>query len=497
MTNSLQADKRQTAQNISSAVAIRLIRYPVLIVYALIVPRLLGPETYGNYALIVSILMLAPFLLSFGTDFIFGRFGPEYALKGVQVELDRLFSALLMLRFGVTALIGLLLFGSIKVLDPAREEVVIIALVYFTLIFEQINDLLYAHLYGLNRVGLYFARFLLQTLFRLFFVLLLYPYMGFRGAVLALLVASISVAMFGWTFTRKFSHLRLRRPDLSAFWEPLKFGVTIIVPVILLYLRQQSGPTLLKLFSVSSTEIGYYDLANQLFMVVYGLVETGFAAFIPIVSKYESMGNIELGIRWMLRFLRYCLPALCAFLVGFYVFGNDVIGLLLGEAYLPVYPIALLMIASSLLWILGQAGYVYSVATKNTLPYLFSMSLAVFIFFGITILFVRQLGAVALAVATIAGGFTYAASMLKAFNHLASRVLSIVRSIIIASFAWSPLIFVGSGSPLWVRISLFFSMTVIFFAILVWSGIFNFGEIRVLLVYFRQPGGGESITGSP
>ena len=72
----------------------------------------------------------------------------------------------------------------------------------------------------------------------------------------------------------------------------------------------QIGPVFLKGFSFSDNEIGFFDLANQGFLVLYGLTVTGFEALIPISSRFQITGREEKSIDWLLMLLRYILPLL-------------------------------------------------------------------------------------------------------------------------------------------------------------------------------------------
>ena len=68
-----------TTKNISTVTLLKVGQYPFLIASMMLIPRLMGPATYGEYALLISIITMTASLIDFGggTD-MFGRFVPEF-----------------------------------------------------------------------------------------------------------------------------------------------------------------------------------------------------------------------------------------------------------------------------------------------------------------------------------------------------------------------------------------------------------------------------------
>jgi hypothetical protein len=53
-----------TSKNLSKVALLRVAQYPLIALFAIIVPRLMGPTLYGHYALFVSIVGMGTALLS-------------------------------------------------------------------------------------------------------------------------------------------------------------------------------------------------------------------------------------------------------------------------------------------------------------------------------------------------------------------------------------------------------------------------------------------------
>ncbi|MFZ0453194.1 MAG: hypothetical protein WAM24_05535, partial [Ignavibacteriaceae bacterium] len=71
-------DAKKTAGNLSSSLLVRIIRYPFLAIYVIVIPRLLGASDYGKLAFVISIIMLSQEILTLGIYPVFGRYFPEF-----------------------------------------------------------------------------------------------------------------------------------------------------------------------------------------------------------------------------------------------------------------------------------------------------------------------------------------------------------------------------------------------------------------------------------
>ena len=166
-------DAKKTAGNISSAFFVRVARYPFLLLFIALIPRMIGASDYGKYALIVSTLMLISELCTLGIGVVFGRFIPELIIKNQKTKLERLVSFYLILWLilcGILAFLGAIGYFTINMQD---KEVSVFLIVYFALISEILSLILFALLYGLNYVGKSNVINLFRSSFRLIFILAL------------------------------------------------------------------------------------------------------------------------------------------------------------------------------------------------------------------------------------------------------------------------------------------------------------------------------------
>lgn len=478
-------DAKKTAGNISSAFFIRAARYPFLILFIVLIPRMLGASEYGKYALVVSILMLTAEVCTFGITIVFGRYIPELLIKNEKEKLERLLSFYFLLWLVCCCLLavaGVILYFTASIQD--REPLAFL-IIYLALISEIFSLIVFSLLYGLNYVGKSNASNLFRSIFRLAFLLVLYPIWGFYGALVSLLLTPLLSILYAVYSIKKVIKLKFRKPSIKEFLPQLKFGIIIFTPSLLFLFQQQIGPTLLKIFSFSNKEIGYFDLANQGFLVLYGLAVTSFEALIPISSKFEITGQKEKGVDWLFMLVRYILPILLIIISGFYLFGDAAINLILGKQYISIYAIALIILLSIPVWLTGQLGYVRSVSLSRAKPYFRStiFSTLIFIIFGA--FFVKTWGAIGLAVTAIISASTFSVSILLSYKELISRLVTILSKILLSAVSFS-LIFIFSSQNIGIEIIIFLFSSAIFLAILSKLKVINAYELKQLFTALRK-----------
>ena len=478
-------DAKKTAGNVSSAFLIRAARYPFLILFIILIPRMLGASDYGKYAFVVSILMLVSEFCTLGISIVFGKFIPEFLIKNDKAKVERLitFYLLLWLAFcGLFLVMGIILY---LIINMQSKDVFVFLIVYLALISEILSLILFSLLYGLNYVGKSNAINLFRSVFRLIFILALYPLLSFYGVLLALLLTSLLSLFYALFSIKKIIDIKYRKPTLKEFLPQLKFGIIIFTPTLLFLFQQQIGPVFLKTFLFTNKEIGYFDLANQGFLVLYGLAITSFEALIPISSKFEITGKSEKSIDWLFMLLRYILPILLIVVAVFYLFGNEAINLILGKEYLRIYSIALIILSSIPIWIIGQLGYVRSVSLSKAKPYLRAtiFSTIVFIIFGFFL--IKNFGAIGVASAIFISGTTFSASILISYKELIPRLLTIVLKIIVSLISFS-ILFFWHFKSVELKVFTFIICLAVFLVILIKLRVINKDELTQLAATLRR-----------
>jgi O-antigen/teichoic acid export membrane protein len=473
-------DAKKTAGNLSSSLLVRIARYPFLAIYIIIIPRMLGASDYGELAFFISIVMLTSDILTFGTPLVLGRFVPEYIVKNEKLKLEQLVTGYFILGLVISLVLGLVGIILYSVLPPLKDGIFTYLIIYCAIIVEIYSAILFSILYGLNYVGKANMINLFRTAFRLIFIVALYPVFGFVGALFSLLLTPLLSSFYALFSIRKVLKFRIQKPIIKELIPKLKFGIVIFTPTLLFLIQQQIGPAFLKGFSYNNNEIGFFDLANQGFLVLYGLAAAGFDALIPITSKFQVTGRQGKSIDWLILLLKYILPILIIIVFGFYLFGKEFIIFILGNEYVRIYTIALIILSTIPIWVIGQLGYVRSVSLSKAKPYFLSalFSTVVFVIFGI--LSIKNLGSIGLALAVLLGAMTYSISMLLSYKELVYRITNILLKMFISLISFSPILLMNFSNLVLKIIAFSFSLG-LFLVILLKLKIINRHELKQLI----------------
>ena len=478
-------DTRKTIGNLSSTFLIRFARYPFLAIYIITIPRMLGAANYGRLAFIISILMLSSEILTFGIPIVFGRYIPEYVTKDEKGKLERLVSSYFIFELIIGIIIGLIGTILLITINQLKHDAFSLIIVYFALFFEVYSSVLFSMLFGLNYVGKANSVNLFRTVFRLIFFLILYPILGFEGVLISLLLTPLLSSFYALYSIRKVIKFKIQKPILKEFLPKLKFGIIIFTPTLLFLFQQQIGPVFLKTYSLPNNQIGFFDLANQGFLVIYGLAITGFETLIPISSKFQVTGKQGKSVDWLFTLLRYILPLLITIIVAFYLFGEQLISLILGNEFVRIYPLASIILVSTPIWIIGQLGYVRSVVLSNPRPYIISTFLSTVVFVLSGSLLIYMLGTIGLAISAILSAATYSIYISFLYKQVLPILTNIIKKIIPPLIWFLPLV-LFSFKNIEIKIIVFFLSLLLFYGSLIKLKIINLYELKQLSLILRK-----------
>ena len=94
----MKAEAHAALRNASWVMAQRVFQIVIGVVFALLVPRLMGPLVFGQYALVTSISLWFALLTGLGAASMMTRSVPMFLLKGDIAGLQKFVSSLLVLR---------------------------------------------------------------------------------------------------------------------------------------------------------------------------------------------------------------------------------------------------------------------------------------------------------------------------------------------------------------------------------------------------------------
>ncbi len=275
----------------------RMMRLPFLLLSTFIVPPLMGKETYGQYALFISVMIIWDTVARLGTAQIFGRFVPEFKAKereGVSHVLHGVmfFGVLMTLIAVVIGYACFDLFGM-KGFDPAWFPALFAAL-----ILTKIEGTLYGFAFGMNQIGFFSAKETMRSAFTFVFVVVLYKLFGFMGALWGLAANEALLGLVAAWWTRDHLFQKPRRIRFAEFKPYLVFGITFSLPSFFFGLQQRSGHLFISELTGSSAEVSYYDIANQFLLITGMNLRFFLSTLIPALTVLHVKGDEAAVRRW-------------------------------------------------------------------------------------------------------------------------------------------------------------------------------------------------------
>lgn len=388
------ADAITTSRNLSGVLVLRIAQFPFLVLLAVLIPRMMGPEHYGRFALLISLITILESLAKLGVGDILGRFVPELDVTKGRHTVTYLFLRIFLIKTLVTTLLALggiaLLFTLYGPDYPAPYFWLIGGIV---LIHDWAGNF-FALLFGLNRMIAFSVREPLRRALSVGLILILYPVAGIFGALVAVLFVETSLLMYGFIICRH----ELQRPDASVelgdVHEYVRFGVFVYLSAIMLTFWERLGNPVIEHRLGVHEEIAYFDIGNQVFLVAFSITVMLLNSLIPIFSKFVTAGREEKLIEWAARVTKYMMIAnLCGFAVIVLV-GEPIITTVIGGDYARVFPNAVILVGAIFPMMIGQLGFVFSTVYKEPAKYLGALVSSVVVFVVLAWLLAPDYGSV-------------------------------------------------------------------------------------------------------
>ncbi len=433
-------------------------------IFALLVPRLMGPDVYGRYSLLQSLSIWLLLLSSLSLTSVIGRYVPELILRRDNKGLGDLWSDLFTVRLASGMLAALLYLG---VTAPWLRDLTttVLAIMATTVLVRAIAELVFAAFVGLNRA----ARWQLGETIRQWLSLgLVVP--GFhlgalQGAVLGLLVTELVVLALGIYWLRPHMAWPGLHLDVRRSLPYLKFGLLFFASDVLQTALAASGETLVRAISGEYIESGYFGLALRVFVTMSLVIPQISMAFTPLLTTLHAQGQVKMLSRWLERLLKYLALGGMVASFGALLLADDLVPVVLGAEYGPVSANLKWLTLALPLMAMGQVARMVATVYVRPRTVLVASALQLLAFWILDIPLVAWLGSLGSAITTVAAWALYGV-------YLTWRMQSVLRyslrdSVIVIGLGilFMPLIFLRSS---WMAsVSLYVAFLIAYFGLLV------------------------------
>ena len=315
----------------------KIVEYAGLAAFTVTVPRLMGPNQYGQFAALVSLLTLLVSVSGLGGLATFGRFLPEYELSGDRASARALFVQLFWIRTGVAAVFAIGLMALIPSLLPGLSAVGLV-LAATALVAGSAATTCFQVFFGAKQFGKWSSQDALTRPILLVLLAVLGGYSSLDRAVLALGVSSLAFLGLGVFWARDFFHGERTEISLGSLFKQIRFGLIIFVANLLLATIWRSGETTILLLSSHPAEAAFFSIANAAVTAAGLLAIQATVMLTPSFTALRLTGQRDALDSSMGDTARYLTIAAVLTILVTYGAGAAVVERVFGQPYAAVTP---------------------------------------------------------------------------------------------------------------------------------------------------------------
>ena len=341
-SQTIRMNSDSLARQLRPVVLLKAAQFAGIALSGILIPRWMGPDLFGQFVVLFSLIMLWRTTCNIGGRYIFGRFVPQYASRGKPEEVRAVFMHVLSTRAAIALLGAPVLFWFLDRLLPDASRTTLIAGAS-TYVVALIAGPMFGVQFGLNRLGLSLVNDPARRFFFLILLVVLGGTASLERASLALLSAQVLVLMVGLVLARGLFTLRRSAFDLSSLWEHVRFGVVIYFASLLVRIPWHLGETALAFQEVDSAKIAYFGVAVAATGAVAKIMASATTLLIPSLSIQQEIGDLQARDQTLGLALKYLLVGAGLFACTVIAAAPFAIRALLGESYLGALPNLLIL----------------------------------------------------------------------------------------------------------------------------------------------------------
>lgn len=384
------------------------------LLWAVIVPRWLGPEVYGRFTLAMATSLLLWWVGDFGGLEVFGRFIP--ALQ--QQEPDRarrLFGQAFLLRLlvGFSLPFFMLLFGPL--IAPWLRGWPA-ALVGLSAGLHIISWTSYHLLYARKEMGKWATELSWRLMTQLPLVLLVGSW-GLTAQMAAYTVNEVIYLALALWWTRDWFSRTALRPNLGFLKPYLRMGSGFWATNVGLIILLRTGTLLVQIISGDSAQVSYFDLALTVFFLTHTIIDQLIRAFLPTVSGFHEGGQGERVGQWLQVVTQWGAALAVVAVITVQYTADFILPFVLGSQYDESATVLRVMLLSLPALVLVGVGTVASAVRESPRAKLIAIAAGIAMFWLSSVWLVEQGDAVGAAWALTLGLNVYALTLFVQVRH--------------------------------------------------------------------------------
>jgi O-antigen/teichoic acid export membrane protein len=405
-------DASVTSRNLSAVFLMRIAQFPFLALFVILVPRMMGSEGYGEFAFLLSIVAILTSFINLGIGDTCGRFVPELQATEGESGVTRFASNFLSFKSLVSPAVIIAMTPVLQWIYADRVSAASLILVALIVLVVDWESVVYSLLFGQNRLVVFSLREPLRRAVSLALILVLFPRFGLIGALTSTLLVEIAMLLLAAYWTRRSFALRDLRFDLGFLKPYLTFGIAVYLVWLLLSIWQRLGNVMIEHITRDSSQVAYFDIANQFFLVVISITVMVINSLIPMFSAFMLDGREGKMQAWTRRLVKYMSIVTMLAFGGLLLLGSDLIPIMIGQEFDAVFPNVMVLSSALFPSLLVQVGFVYAVVDKQPRRFLLALVVAVSVCIALSLALIPVYSSIGCSIATAASYWLMAALVL-------------------------------------------------------------------------------------
>lgn len=375
--SAITSEAAVTLKNLSAVILLKAAQYPFLMLAMVLIPRMMGPETYGKYALLISVITIADSLNYLGVGEIFGRFVPEFQVYKDSEGIVRLSSSFLAFKTVTSLILSVFLFAILYAVYGSRFPIHHLLLTTAIVLVREAQSVPYALLFGLNELTKYTLPDPIRRIISLAFITVLFHFWGLVGAIVSALLVESTLTIILISWTRRYFYLKYSKINISYLWPYLKFGLMFYISWALLNIWQRLSNSLIEYITKNSVNVAIFDISNQIFLILTAFTLAITSAMIPVFTTLLLTNREDKLIQWSTMVMKYIAITWSMILLVYGLIGHDLIILLIGQSYHGVFANGILLILAAFPMAIAQLGATLAVVYQKPQRYIASLMMAI------------------------------------------------------------------------------------------------------------------------
>jgi len=410
----MTTEARTMGRNLSLITINKVIQLMGGALWALIVPRWMGPDHYGRFALAMSLSLLLWWVGDLGGLEVFGRHIPPLLEKDPE-RARELFGQSFLVRVGIALTLPLVMLVVGPMIAPWLSGWPA-ALVGVAAGLHIISWTSYHLLYAKKEMGKWATELSWRLMTQLPLVLLAgkYSLTAQMAAYTANEVIYLAIALW---WTRDWFRWRYLRPRLGFLKPYVRMALGFWATNVGLILLFRTGTVMVQVLTGDSAQVSFYDLALTVFFLVYTIIDQLIRSFLPTVTEFHEGGQQERVGRWLQTLTRWGAALAVVAVIGVQYTADWILPLILGHAYGEAATVLRVMLLSLPALVLVGVGTVAAAVHQSPRVKLIAIAVGAITFWSSALYVTPRFGAVGAAWALTLGLNIYALLLFSQVRH--------------------------------------------------------------------------------